>query len=245
MEHHELWFTALLNGVFGAPVAALLGAVGFPPHDPAHPIPNPVAMEILLLLLLMALMAWMRARLSHDRPGKVQQLFELITEGLGSQGEEIIGHESRHFLPLLFTLALFIFLSNILGVIPTFETPTDQISVTLGCALVAFCYYNYWGVRHHGFLHYLKTFLGPVLYLAPLMFVIELISHLARLLSLSVRLYANMLAGHQITLVFFGLIPVAIPAVFGALHIFVGMLQAYIFVLLTMVYLAGAVAEEH
>ena len=242
---HELWLTALLNRLFAGPVVSLLGLFGIHPESPSHPISNQLAMELLVVLILMALMAWLRANLSHDRPGKAQQLFELLVEGLGTQGEEIIGHEARHFLPLLFTLAIFIFFCNVLGIIPTLETPTDQISVTLGCALVAFTYYNYWGVRHHGLLSYLKTFLGPVLYLAPLMTVIELISHFARLLSLSVRLYANMLAGHQITLVFFALIPLVIPAIFTGLHVFVGALQAYIFVLLTMVYLAGAVAEEH
>ena len=242
---HELWLTALLNRLLAGPVVSLLGLFGIHPESPAHPLPNYVAMEFLVVVILMALLAWLRSRFSHDRPGRVQQLFELLAEGLGSQSEEIIGHEARHFLPLLFTLAVFIFFCNVLGTIPTLETPTDQISVTLGCALVAFTYYNYWGIRHHGLLRYLKTFMGPVLYLAPLMSVIELISHFARLLSLSVRLYANMLAGHQITLVFFSLIPLALPSVFMGLHIFVGALQAFIFVLLTMVYLGGAVSEEH
>jgi len=242
---HELWLTALLNRLLAGPVVGLLEMLGIHPESPAHPISNQLAMEILVAVLLMALLAWLRSGLSPDRPGKVQQLLELVVEGLGAQSEEIIGHDGRHFLPLLFTLAIFIFLCNVLGIIPTLETPTDQISVTVGCALVAFAYYNFWGLRHHGVFGYARTFMGPVLPLAPLMFVIELISHLARLLSLSVRLYANMLAGHQITLVFFGLVPLAIPSVFMGLHIFVGALQAYIFVLLSMVYLAGAVAEEH
>jgi F-type H+-transporting ATPase subunit a len=189
--------------------------------------------------------------LSVERPGRIQQLMELLFEGIESQSQEIIGHgdhgapDGKQFAPLLFTLGLYIFLCNALGTIPIFETPTDQIMVTAGCALVAFMYYNFWGIRHHGILGYAKSFLGPVWWLAPLMLIIELISHLARALSLSVRLYANMLAGHRITLVFFSLIPVVLPSFFGALHIAVGALQAFIFVLLTTIYLSGAVSEAH
>ena len=146
---------------------------------------------------------------------------------------------------MLLTLGMFIFLSNVLGVIPTLETPTGQISVTVGCALATLAYYHYWGIRHHGLLGYIRTFMGPVLAIGPLMLVIELVSHLARGLSLSVRLFANMMAGHNISLISMSLIPLGVPVIFEGLHIFVGSLQAYIFVLLTMVYLAGAVSEEH
>ncbi len=237
MEHQELWFTALLNN--------LLGLVGLHGEGSAHLISNHLAMQIVVALIIMGLLGWLRSRLSVDRPGKVQQMLEMATEGLSSQSEEIVGHDGPRFLPLVFTLGMFIFLCNMLGIIPGFETPTDQVVVTAGCALVAFVYYNYQGLRHHGFFRYMKTFMGPVWPLAPLMFVIEIVSHLARLLSLTVRLFANMTAGHNITLIFFGLIPLGAPVLFEGLHIFVGTLQAYIFVLLTMVYLAGAVSEEH
>jgi F-type H+-transporting ATPase subunit a len=116
--------------------------------------------------------------------------------------------------------------------------------VPLGCAICAFVYYNVQGLKHSG-LVYLKHFLGPVWWLAPLMVLIEIVSHLARMLSLTLRLYANMYAGDMVTLVFFSLIPIGIPIIFLGLHIFVSVLQAYIFVLLTTVYLSGAVAEEH
>lgn len=242
---HEFWVTAVLNQILGGPVNALLGALGLHPENPAQPIPNYFAMELVVALFIVALLGWLRAGLSVERPGRIQQLMELLFEGIESQSEEIIGHGGKQFAPLLFTLAIFIFLCNVLGTVPLFETPTDQIMVTVGCALVAFTYYNFWGLRHHGLLGYTKTFLGPVWWLAPLMLVIELISHLARALSLSVRLYANMLAGHRITLVFFSLVPVVVPSVFGTLHIAVGALQAYIFVLLTTIYLSGAVSEAH
>ena len=249
-------FTALLNMLLGAPVAALLNALGMAPANPARPIPVYFAMEILVVLIIMIALAIVRSRLSVDKPGHLQQLMELTAGGLESQSEEIIGHGAKEFVPLLLTLSLFIFLCNIIGLIPTMESPTGfyvpgssfpmlGIYVTLGCALVALCYYHYWGIHHHGVLGYLKTFMGAVWWLGPLMFVIEIFSHLARGLSLSVRLFANMMAGNLVTGVFFLLVPVVIPAAFEALHFGVALLQTYIFIMLTTVYLAGAVSEEH
>ena len=141
-------------------------------------------------------------------------------------------------------LMLFILSSNLLGLIPGFESPTALAVVPLGCAICAFVYYNLQGLKHSG-PAYLKHFLGPVWWLAPLMVLIEIVSHLARMLSLTLRLYANMYAGDMVTLVFFSLIPIGVPIIFLGLHIFVSGLQAYIFVLLTTVYLSGAVAEAH
>jgi F-type H+-transporting ATPase subunit a len=242
---HELWLTSFLNQILGKPVTGFLLSVGITPESPDHPIKNYFAMELLVVIFIMALLAWLGTRLSVDRPGRIQQFLEVIIDGIGTQCEEIIGHGSKQFVPLLFTLALFIFPSNVMGEIPHLETPTSVIQVTLGCALVAFVYYNAWGIRHHGPGGYIKTFLGPVWWLAPLMLSIELISHLARALSLSVRLYANMLAGENITDVFRSLVPVGLPSVFMALHVAVGALQTFIFLLLTTVYLAGAVSHEH
>ena len=204
-----------------------------------------MAMQILVVLLIMGLLAWLRGALSAENPGKMQQTIELILEFLGEQADDIIGHDGRQFLPFLFTLTVFILPCNLLGEIPYFETPTGAIEVTLGCALAAFIYYNVWGLRHHGLAGYIKTFMGPVIVIAPVMLVIEIISHLARVLSLSVRLYANMLAGDLIPQVFFSLIPIGVPVVFMAFHVFVALLQTFIFVLLTTVYLSGAVSEGH
>jgi len=250
------WFTSLLNALLGAPTTALLNAVHLPPNDPAHPIPVYFAMEILVVAILIGLLAMVRSRLSADRPGHMQQVLEIIAGLLEGQSEDIIGHGAKSFVPLLFTLSLFILFCNVIGLIPTFESPTGMyepgtafpmtgIYVTLGCALVALTYYHYWGVRHHGVFGYLKTFMGPVIFIAPIMIPIELVSHLARGLSLSVRLFANMMAGHLVSGVFFMLVPVVIPAFFEGLHVAVALLQTFIFVLLTMVYLAGAVSEEH
>lgn len=243
---HQLWITALLNKALGGPVTSLLSALGIHPASPENPIPDYFAMEILIALALVALFLWLRGQMSYDKPGKVQQLLEIVVDGLGQQTEEIVGHGGKRFVPILFTLALFILVSNVMGEVPIFVTPTQTIFVTLGCAMVAFAYYNAHGIKHHGILGYLRTFMGPMLWMAPLMFVIELISHLARLLSLSVRLYANMLAGEKITeIIFEKFLGIGAPVIFMTMHIFVGLLQAYIFVFLTMIYLGGAVSEEH
>jgi F-type H+-transporting ATPase subunit a len=134
---------------------------------------------------------------------------------------------------------------NLLGVIPGFESPTMSPAVPLGCAAATFLYYNMVGIKANGPGKYLAHFAGPMPLLAPLMVPIELISHLARPLSLTIRLYANMYAGEQVTLVFLSLTYFLVPAVFMGLHVFVSLLQAYIFMLLTMMYVAGAVAHDH
>ncbi|MGE5725848.1 MAG: F0F1 ATP synthase subunit A, partial [Acidobacteriota bacterium] len=141
-------------------------------------------------------------------------------------------------------LGFFILICNLIGMIPGFDSPTAVPSVPLGCAIVAFFYYHIQGFKKSG-VAYLKHFAGPFWWLALLMVPIEIISHLARVLSLTVRLFANMFAGDMVTLVFFSLIPIGVPIAFLGLHIGVSLLQTYIFVLLTTVYLQGAVGEEH
>ena len=143
------------------------------------------------------------------------------------------------------TLFIFILIANLIGVIPGFVSPTQAVCVPAGCAILAFLYYNIQGIRKNGLFKYAKHFAGPIPVMAPLMIPIEIISHLARPLSLTIRLFANMYAGEQVTLVFLSLTYLLGPAIFMGLHVFVALLQAYIFVLLTMIYVGGAVAEEH
>ena len=171
-------------------------------------------------------------------------LLESGHEFVVKQSHEIIGHHTEPYIPFLMTLALFILMANLIGIIPGFESPTSNPAVPLGLALVAWLYYHAQGVRKNG-VAYFKHFLGPVWWLSPLMLPIEIISHLARAMSLTIRLFANIYAGDLVTMVFFSLVPIGLPVLFLALHLGVSFLQTYIFVLLTMVYLAGAVAEEH
>ncbi len=240
----QLWFTALLNRLFAGPVTAFLRAIHIEPHHPAAPIPNSLAMEILVFIFLLILFFAVRSRLSVDRPGALQHMFEGVEGFVQNQSNEIIGRHSEAYTSFLVALGCFILSCNLIGLIPGFESPTAVPIVPLGCALCAFIYYQGQGFKHAG-IGYLKHFAGPIWWLAWLMLPIEIISHLARVLSLTIRLFANMFAGDMVTLVFFSLVPLGVPIIFVGLHIGVSLLQTYIFVLLTTVYLQGAVSEEH
>jgi F-type H+-transporting ATPase subunit a len=246
----QLPFTALLNRLFGHFANSLLSALHFE-HNALAPISNQMAMQILVVAFLIVVFVLVRARLSLDNPGGLQHIFEGLHGFITGQSEEIIGHHSEGFTPFLLALGVFILACNLLGLIPGFESPTAVPSVPLGCAIVAFCYYHVQGIKRQGALKYAKHFLGPAggkwywIPLQLLMLLIETISHVARMLSLTIRLFANMFAGDMVTLVFFSLVPIGIPIAFLGLHLGVSFLQAYIFVLLTTVYLSGAVAEEH
>lgn len=240
----QLWFTEILNHLFASPVASLLRQIGIEPRHPTAPISNSFAMEVLVFSFLLVLFLLVRSRLSVDDPGGLQHVFESIEGFIKNQSNEIIGLHSEGYTPFLATLLFFILFCNLIGVIPGFESPTAVPIVPLGCALCAFAYYQYQGFKHAG-IGYLKHFAGPMAALAPLMIPIELISHLARVLSLTIRLYANMFAGDMVTMVFFSLVPIGVPIAFLGLHVGVSLLQTYIFVLLTTVYLQGAVADEH
>jgi F-type H+-transporting ATPase subunit a len=253
----QLFFTHFLNRYFGGLAARILLALGAHPvtagqkspflftFNPVAPISNFFAMEILVVIILLVLFLLARTRLSVDNPGPIQQIFELTEEFVNHQSDEIIGHNSPQFTPFLVALGLFILIANLIGLVPGFESPTATPSVPLGLAMVAWIYYHWHGIKKQGPINYAKHFVGPMPILAPLMIPIEIISHIARMMSLTIRLYANIFAGDLVTLVFFSLIPIGIPVIFLGLHLFVSLLQAYIFVLLATVYLAGAVAEEH
>jgi F-type H+-transporting ATPase subunit a len=241
---HQLLFTEFLNARFAAPVTALLEAFHVHPKYPAAPISNAFAMELLVFFFLVAYFVVVRLTLSVEKPGAVQHMAEMTNDFVKGQGEQIIGHGSERFVSYLTALLLFILLSNLLGLIPGFESPTANVVVPLGFALTTFLYYHYHGIRANG-AAYIKQFLGPVWWLYPLLFPIELISHFARVLSLTVRLYANMFAGDLLTLAFFSLIPIGIPLIFLGLHLGVAVIQAYVFFLLACIYLSLAIAHDH
>jgi F-type H+-transporting ATPase subunit a len=240
----QLPITKLLNDVLAGPVTAVLNAIGVEVADPAAPLTNPVAMQIVVFLFLVAVFLIARARLSVESPGALQHVIEGARSFVAGQAHEMIGHGYERFIPFLFALGSFILICNLIGLVPGFESPTAVPAVPLGCALFTWVYYQYYGFRDGGF-GYLKHFAGPVWWLAPLMVPIEIFSHLARVLSLTIRLFANMFAGDMVTLVFFSLVPIGIPVLFLGLHIGVSLIQTYIFVLLATVYLAGATAHEH
>jgi F-type H+-transporting ATPase subunit a len=240
----QLLITQFLNAHFASPVTALLRAVHVEPTYPNTPITNAFSMELLVFVFLIAYFLVVRATMSVEKPAAFQHLAEMTHEFVSEQGESIIGEGYARFTSYLTALGLFILVSNLLGLVPGLKSPTADVVVPLGFALVTFVYYHYNGVRANGW-GYVKQFLGPVWWLYPLLLPIEIISHLARILSLTVRLFANMLAGDLLTLAFFSLIPIGVPLVFLGLHLGVAVIQAYVFFLLAAVYLSMAVAHEH
>jgi F-type H+-transporting ATPase subunit a len=243
MHETELWITKLFNEQIPGVGNTLIGLAGMPPQ--ARPWANFVTMELLVAAIIIVLFALLRPSLSPDRPGYLQHTFEIVYDFLSGQADEQVGHEGHRYVAYFGTIFIFILFSNLIGVIPGLEAPTMVPSVPAGCAIATFCYYNIVGVQANGIFKYLAHFAGPMPLLAPLMIPIELVSHLARPLSLTIRLFANMYAGEQVTMVFLKLTFLFVPAIFMGLHVFVSFLQAYIFMLLTMMYVAGAVSHEH
>lgn len=240
----QLALTRFLNHLFAGPADALLRAVHVHPASAAAPITNAVAMELLVTVLLLAYFVAVRFSLSVESPGAVQHSIEMVDEFVSGQGESIIGHGYERFTLYLSVLVIFLLIMNLIGLVPGLESPTGTPVVPLGLALVTFFYYQYHGVRANG-AGYIKQFLGPVWWISPLLLPIEIISHLARVLSLTVRLYANMFAGDLVTLAFFSLVPIGIPLIFMGLHMLVALVQAYVFMLLAAIYLSLAVSHEH
>jgi F-type H+-transporting ATPase subunit a len=236
--------THLLNSAFGAPLSSLLSAIGVHPANPAAPISSNLTLELIGALILLAFFVAARLSLDVERPGPVQHIAEMINDFVVTQGDAIIGHGHEPHVPWVTVIFLFIALTNCWGLLPGVETPTANPAVPLGLAILTFLYYNWFGVKAQGPIGYFKHFLGPVWWIAPLLFPIEIISHLARIMSLTIRLYANMFASDLLTLVFFSLIPIGIPIVFLGLHFGVAMIQAYVFMLLTLIYLSQAISHE-
>jgi len=241
---HQLEFTRFLNYYFASFADRVLNLVGIHPAHPTAPITNALSMEILVAILLLAFFVAVRLSLSVERPSASQHVAEMLNEFVAGQGESIIGHGYERFVPYLAALFAFILLSNLIGLVPGLNSPTGDVVVPLGLALITFVYYHYHGIRANGF-GYIKQFIGPVWWLAPLMFLIEIISHCARVLSLTVRLYANMFAGDLVTMASFSLIPIGVPLIFLGLHLGVAIVQAYVFMLLATIYLSLAVSHEH
>jgi F-type H+-transporting ATPase subunit a len=214
-------------------------------HGETRPWANYVTMELLVAAIIVVLFAILRPGLSVDKPGKLQHCFELIYDFVRGNAEDQIGHDGAKHVVFCGTLFIFILFMNLIGIVPGFESPTMTPSVPAGCAIAAFLYYNLMGVLSLGPLKYAAHFAGPVWWLAPIMIPIEIVSHLARPLSLTIRLFANMFAGEKVTMVFLGLVSLGVPVAFMGLHVFVSLLQAYIFMILTMVYVGGSVAQEH
>jgi len=276
MEEHVLGITRFVNHILGPLAAALLSKLHIQPANPDLPIPQHVVMGIVTVLIGTICALLVRPRLSVEKPAALQQVAEfLLTNplefGIRDLLVENVGPEGVRYVPFVGAISVFILISNLMGVFPFFIAPTGVVTVPLACAVLTFLYFNYQGARHHGIGGYLKTFAGNPhgaggWALALLLFPVEIISTTARLLSLTVRLWANMFASDLIYVIFLGLLgggaafgwskspalgvvlgifPTVIPLAFIALHIFVSVVQAYVFTVLPAVYLGLATSDEH
>jgi len=215
-------------------------------HAFGFDVPDHVVMALLVLLISLIVFPLASRRISRDQPGGFQQFLELIVDGLKGLLHEIVGPHSERYLYIIGGFACFIFVSNIFGIFFFLQPPTANPNTTFGLGLTAFLYYNVQGVRAQGLLHYLKHFAGPMPLLAPIMIPIEIIGHLARILSLGMRLFGNIFGEHAATGIFMGMLPFVLPWPMMGLGIFGAFLQTFVFIMLTMVYIGGATtAEEH
>jgi F-type H+-transporting ATPase subunit a len=181
-------------------------------------------------------------------PTGTQNLMETYLGGVLAMGADVMGkEEARRYLPLVATIGLFVGIANLIGIIPGFESPSAFLDFTLALALVVFVYYNFEGIRRNGVISYFKHFMGPVWWLAWLMFPIEIVSHISRIISLSFRLFGNVKGDDMFLMVLLMLAPWLLPMIPFALLTFMAFLQAFIFMMLTYVYLGGAILlhDEH
>lgn len=240
---HSLLIVELFNKVFGKPLAFLLGLVGIEVKNPEHLVPDYIVMSLIAALLLILFLG-LATRRRHLVPTKLQSTLELIIEAFESLLIDIIGEEGKKYLPMIATIGLFILTCNLLGLVPGFMAPTSKLNVTAGCALVVFVFYHWQGIKTQGLFKYLKHLAGPIPLLAPLMLPIEIISHFSRPVSLSIRLFGNIFAEELLILIIASIIPFFLPLPFMAVAIFTSIIQAFVFVLLSCIYIAGAVAHE-
>jgi F-type H+-transporting ATPase subunit a len=240
---HSLWIVDAFNRVFGPPLASLLGLFGIKVADPLHTVPDYLVMVFIVAALLILLLG-LASRKPALVPGRRQNVAEMIIQLFEGLIVDTMGPEGRKYLPVIGTVGLFIFGCNMIGLVPGFMSPTSKLNVTIGCALSVFVYYHYQGIKAQGALKYLKHFMGPIPAMAPLMVPIELISHFSRPVSLSIRLFSNIFAEEVLIVVIASIIPILLPLPFMALSIFTAFLQAFVFVLLSCIYIAGAVEHE-
>ncbi|MGA8034935.1 MAG: FoF1 ATP synthase subunit a [Candidatus Acidiferrales bacterium] len=271
MKEQVDWFTGLVNKYLGALALKLLVALHITPENPNLPIPNYIAASLLVCIIAAVFFLWLRPRIRADRPGATQQVMEMLLTnpmGVGIRDllDENIEHNARQYLPLVGSLSIFILFASSISAIPGFVSPTSHPAVPLACAIMTFLYYNWSGLRELGAVGYAKQFAGPVPALSWLIFPVEIISHTARLLSLTVRLWANIFASELIYLIFLALsmaprqavlrahpnwsmalaiFPAVIPIVFLLLHLFVAVVQSFVFTILPSLYIGMATSHEH
>jgi F-type H+-transporting ATPase subunit a len=196
---------------------------------------------VIALLLVVSVLATSAMK---TIPSGLQNFMEVVVGGIENMIVETMGEHGRPFFPLIATLAIFVLVSNLIGLIPGFFPPTANINTTAACAIIVFLSTHVVGIKHHG-LGYIKHFLGPIVWLAPIMFFIEVIGHISRPVSLTLRLFGNM-NGHELVLmIFFGLAPFLVPLPMMLMGVLVSFIQAFVFMLLAMIYIQGSLEHAH
>ncbi len=228
---HTLWITQKVNSIFGLPVE--------PPTIPDHVVESFLVVGILTGIALVT-----RKKLNLI-PSGAQNVIETFFEAINGLLLSVIGPKGPRYFPVIATIGLFILFGNLIGLFPFCKSPTSNLNVTLACAVVVFIYYHYQGIKENGLKKYLAHFAGPMPAMAFLMFPLEIISHFARIMSLSIRLFGNIMGEDIIILILFIMVPYVLPIPMMMFAIFTSFLQAFIFIMLSMLYIAGAVAEEH
>jgi len=232
MEHDAFTWASLIPGLKGLPTHVSNGIIAS------------------VILLVIVFLGYRQLRKKEDdvvpEAGfSVRNLVEVMAEGVSTIIMDTMGPKGKEFVLLVGTLGLFILFNNLSGFIPGFLPATDNVNTTFACSLTVFVMTHYYGVKEHG-IKYLKHFMGPVGWLAPIMIPIEIVGHIARPLSLGLRLFGNIFGDHLVTGIFFGLVPLLLPVPFMGLGLFVAFVQTFVFMMLSMAYFSGAIShEEH
>jgi F-type H+-transporting ATPase subunit a len=230
MGHEQFTWASLIPGL-----------ASLPPH-----VSNGIIISVILLVIVILGFSQLKRKEDETLPDErftFRNLVELMVETISGLVEETMGPRGKEFMLIIGTLGLFILFNNLSGLVPGFLPATDNVNTTFACSLTVFVLTHYYGIREHG-LKYVKHFMGPIWWLAPIMIPIEVIGHLSRPLSLGLRLFGNIMGDHLVTSIFFMLVPLIVPLIGMVLGAFVALVQAFVFVLLSMAYFSGAVAHE-
>lgn len=243
MEEHKLVIVELINKL----LKWLFSSMGIGFDKSKDLVPAHLVMAVLVTVLIIVFFKLtVKAKNLDLFPSKMQNALEMFFKFFQKLVDDMMGPEGRKFIPALATLGTFIAVSNLIGLLPEMGSPTAKLDVTVGCAVFIFIYYHYQGVKKHGTWGYIKTFMGPAWWLAWLILPIEIVSHFSRPLSLSMRLFGNIFGEDMVIIIIATyLFSFVVPIPVMALAIFTSLLQAFIFVMLSTIYLAGAMAEEH
>lgn len=195
-------------------------------------------------MIIITILGLFVVRMKKEIPNRSQSFAELTVNFVYGISDDIMGRAGRPYVPLIFGIGMYVTISNLLGIVPGLLAPTANMNTTAAPAICVFIFYNYIGLKRHG-LGYIKHFMGPMLVLAPFIFIIELIGHIARPLSLTMRLFGNIAGEDLVLAILFVLVPFIVPVPMLFIIVFTSLLQAYVFMMLSMVYISGALAEAH